>query len=154
LSVCRSLRVLLYFTLSTGIVGYGKGLIIARTNPGGLYFLNLDDDNNETIELAKPEDAPSNDGLAIADDLLYAAENSLNTISVWRLKSEENVSARFLGRIHSDDFDFPATIAIYGENICTVNARLDSLPVPDEGETSPNYKETFYMTCVDRYDFD
>ena len=141
-----------FILLSPGIDGYGNGLVIGRTNPGGLYFMNLN--TKETIELADPEDAPSNDGLAIADDLLYSAENTFNTISVWSLKGKDNVSAKFEGRIYSDDFDFPAKITIYGNYICAVNTRLNSLPLPDKEEASPNYNETFYMTCVDRFDFD
>ena len=111
---------------------------------------------NKTVELALPEDAPSNDGLAVAGDLLYSAENSLDTISVWKLEGKKDVTAEFLGRISSADFDFPATLAIYGDYLCTVNARIDSLPFPDieGGEGSEEYGENFSMSCVDNRDFD
>jgi len=104
-----------------------------------------------TIELASPEIAPRNDGLAIAGDVLYSTENTLNSISAWRLIP--NNPLRFLGRLDVDALDFPATVEIYGNYLCTVDACLKSVPV-SEAEGLADFDKTFYMHCVDRANVD
>lgn len=145
-----------------GIIAYRNGLIIARTNPGGLYFMDLADEDLPVLEIASPEDAPRSDGLAIADDMLYVTQNTLNSISVWSLKNLRK-SIRMLqgdplshvGTIQLPTVDFPATVEIYDDRfLCTVDARLKSLDVTDE-EGDDDFDETFNMVCVgDRKDVD
>ena len=135
-----------------GIIAYDKGLIVARTEPGGLYYLDLEDGDIITNELATPDIAPRNDGLAIAGDVLYSTENTLNSISAWRLV--ENMPLRPLGRLDVEDLDFPATLEIYNDKyLCTVDACLKSLPVTG-AEGSTDFNKTFVMQCIDRTNAD
>lgn len=99
------------------------------------------------IEFASPEDAPRNYGLAIAGDILYSTENTLDSISVWRLVN--NSMPEPLGRLNATGLDFPATAAIYDKYLCTVNARLASLSVSD-AEGNPEFPEEFFVTCIYR----
>lgn len=145
-----------------GIIAYEGGLIIARTSPGGLYFLDLTDEDLPTIELASPDEAPRNDGLAIDGKMLYVTENTRGSISVWSLKKLHSriMMMRgdplpFVGRLQLPTVDFPAGVEIFNQDyLCVVDARLKSLPVTDE-EGDANFPENFNMVCVgDRKDVD
>jgi hypothetical protein len=151
-----------------GIIGYGTtGLVISRTL-GGLYFLDLTttttttttDTTSSLYQLASPQDAPFNGGLCLDGNLLYSTETTLNSISVWKLMTNDEHNTKtpvlsFLGRIASVDFDFPSSCAIYDDTIYTVNPRFDTLPFPANKEESLEYfQEVFYMIGVNRFDFD
>jgi hypothetical protein len=138
----------------TGIIGYGSGLIISRTSGGGLFFLDLYN-QTQVHEIASPEISPVNDGLALAGDLLYSCENKDDRVSVWKLTNETVPSLTLLGHITNEEFDFPSAGAIYGDLLYTVNARLASLPFPADDEESPDiFDVDFYMTGVDRFDYE
>ena len=135
-----------------GIVEYGAGVIISRTSRGGLYYLNLEDES--VTEVASPEAARDNDGLTIAGDYLYVAENAKNRLSVWRLGDDSlAVSLDFVGYISSDDYDFPTAAVIYNDFIYVVNFRKETVPFPAGDEATSDFEALFYMTGVDRFDF-
>jgi hypothetical protein len=136
-----------------GIIGYGSGLIISRDAGGGLFFLDLN--NQSVVEIASPEDSPVNDGLALAGDLLYSCENAENRISVWKINGNEVPSLTLEGHITNESFDFPSAGAIYGDLLYTVSMRWMDLPFPADDEESPEiFNVDFYVTGVDRFDYE
>jgi hypothetical protein len=110
---------------------------------------------HDVLEIASPEDSPVNDGLSLAGDLLYSCENQEDRISVWKLKGKEVPSLTLLGHITNENFDFPSSGAIYGDLLYTVSMRLAKLPFPADDEELPDiFDVDFYMTGVDRFDYE
>ena len=86
-------------------------------------------------------------------DYLYVTNNMSNQIIVYDLVKDEasgEVSATLNGFIESPFFDSPATSALYGGMIYSVNARFASLPFPAEGEDDPStFDEEFTIVATE-----
>lgn len=146
----------------TGIVPYKNGLLIGQSDSGGLYYLDLQD-NNAVSEVLPSGTMPSGDGLTIADgNVLYVTENAIPRISVWELApsviddtmSEPTilppVQATLLGYLTSAEYDSPSSSGVYEGIIYSVNQRA-SIGIPAEGEEDlSTFNETFQIVGVKR----
>lgn len=98
------------------------------------------------MKLAAPDLAPH--GLAIDGDILYSTEGAENTISYSRLTQSHSFQS--LGMLQASGLDYPTAAAIYDKYLCSVNARIISLPINSTAEGALDFGEEFYMTCIDR----
>lgn len=99
------------------------------------------------MEIASKEDAPNVEGLAMDDNVLYSTENT-NSIRVWKVSQSYKLEP--CGKLDASGLDFPASAAIYDKYLCTVNARLTSLPITAAEGDSEEFGEEFFMSCIDR----
>lgn len=139
----------------SGIIPYGNGLLIAQETNGGIYYLDLSD-NDEVSEVIPVGTVEFADGLCLSGETLYVVQNNeAGPVTGWlmALNDDDSVSAFKLGAITSDDFDSPATCGIVGDNVYVTNARF-GLGLPAAGEEDlESFTETFQVVGVDRFDF-
>ena len=137
---------------------YGDGLLICTQGSGALYYYEFGSDGVASEVLA-PGSIPGNDGLEIIteDDgtsTLYVTQVTLSLVSVYRVADGDNgPEATFLGTLVSEDYDTPATSAIVGDLLYSVNSRF-GLGFPAEGEDDPEtFNEAFSVVAVNRFDY-
>jgi hypothetical protein len=146
--VCEKTWTQIFFfvlTKTTGITGYGDGLIFSSPPGGneslpGLYYYALD--ANDTV--ARIADGPVNGGgLLVFNDTLYVTDTGANVVVVYELAYDEctaTVNATLSGVLTSPLFDAPLFSAVYEQSLYTVNS------IFNDPETSP---ETFLLHAVD-----
>lgn len=143
------------FICLLGIVPYGNGLLIAHETGGGVYYLDISDDNTVS-EVIPNFTLPFADGLCISGETLYVAQNNPpGPITGWllALMDDGSVSAFKLGSLESPDYDSPATCSISGQVIYSPNARF-GIGLPAEGEEDlDTFSQAFQVVGVDRFDF-
>jgi hypothetical protein len=139
----------------SGIVPFADGLLIAHETGGGVYYLDISDDDKVSAIIPNGT-LPFADGLCIDGDTLYVAQNpEVGPVTGWFVaqKEDDSVEAFKLGALESPDFDSPATCGISGQNIYMPNARF-GLGLPAEGEDDlSTFGETFQVVGVERFDF-
>ena len=146
---------------ANGIVPYNNGLISAQRTSGAVYFLDLINDNALSV-LLPVNTSVTADGFVISpDDTLYLAENineksESGLISVWQLgKDDDNqTTIELRGNLLSPDYDSPATWALDGDTLYTVNGRFMSANFLAGVDTEPGFDERFQIVAVDRLHFD
>lgn len=137
-------------------------MIISQRTSGAVYFLNLAD-NNAVSELLPVNTSITADGFALSasDDTLYLAENAneksaIGLVSSWQLgKNDGNVpTIELRGNLISPDYDSPATLALVGDTLYTVNGRFVSVDFFSGVDAAPDFAERFQIVGVNRLDFD
>eukprot|EP00177_Eucheuma_denticulatum_P004341 GFKZ01007890.1.p1 GENE.GFKZ01007890.1~~GFKZ01007890.1.p1 ORF type:complete len:334 (-),score=33.74 GFKZ01007890.1:290-1252(-) len=118
-------------TTANGIVVFRRGLIVANTALGTLYFVDLQNENR-LQRLLDEGRVTGADGLDLVKvrggALLYVTQNALNKVSVWSVTMTRRVvSLSFVRDIESDDFRFPTTVAVGAGRLVVPNARFDEL---------------------------
>ena len=71
---------------------------------------------------------------------LYVVQNQLNQVAVIRLNAAAT-AGRLVDTLTSDDFDFPTTVAAFGNSLYLPNARFNTPPTPDT---------PYWITHIDR----
>ncbi len=132
----------------------GQGLIIVNTADGTLYKVNPTTGIATRITLDGGT-VPNGDGLLLQGDILYVVQNRLNQIAVVRLNFASNAgtivdsdtspffavptviqhpdftTGKIIATIVSPLFHVPTTIASFGNDLYTVNARFGTPPTPN-----------------------
>lgn len=109
--------------------------------------MDLMDEDLPFMQLAAPDAAPH--GLAIDGTILYSVESAENTVSYRRLA--QSYLLQSLGTLEASSFDYPTAATIYDKYLCTVNARITSLPINSTAEGAlGDFSEEFSMSCIDR----
>jgi sugar lactone lactonase YvrE len=106
----------------------GKALIVVQSGTGKLFTVTPSG-VTRAISLAGGESVPNGDGILLAGRTLYVVQNQLNVIAKVSLAPDLR-SGRVLGRIASDGFDVPTTIADLGRRLYAVNARFGTTATP------------------------
>jgi hypothetical protein len=113
---------------SNGIVSSRGWLIVCQSVTGQLFRVNPSTGDALEINLGGAN-ATSCDGLELRGSTLYAVENFLNRVAVFRL-GPALASARLAGTITSPTLDVPATVAFQGGRLWLANARFEVPPTP------------------------
>lgn len=109
----------------------GTALLLVSFATGQLY--KVDPTTGRAIEVDLGGDSmPFGDGLVLIGKRLYAVQNLLDTISVWKLSPDLSSASREKD-LRSPDFDVPATAAAFGDRLYAVNARFRDWLFPPDG---------------------
>ena len=100
----------------------GKTLIVAHSGQGALNTVDPTTGQSATIAGVS---VPNVDGILLEAGRLFAVQNASNQISVVDL-SPDLTSGTVEKVISSDFFQFPATVARFGNRLAAVNAKFDT----------------------------
>lgn len=100
----------------------GKTLIVAHSGQGALNTVDPTDGQSTTIAGVS---VPNVDGILLEAGRLFAVQNASNQISVVDL-TPDLTSGTVEKVITSDFFQFPATVARFGNRLAAVNAKFDT----------------------------
>jgi sugar lactone lactonase YvrE len=100
----------------------GHTLIVAHSANGALYTVDPDTGASAAIDGVS---VPGVDGIELAGDKLWAVQGSSNQIT--RISLNDDLTAGTVEKvITSEDFQFPATVARFGNTLAVVNAKFDT----------------------------
>mmetsp|Transcript_4053 Transcript_4053/g.12182 ORF Transcript_4053/g.12182 Transcript_4053/m.12182 type:complete len:308 (-) Transcript_4053:149-1072(-) len=123
-----------------GITTFANKLLVVQSTLGNLYEVDL---KTFDTRLVLRGGVTFGDGLAVRKNILYVARNRLDRIEVFRLRSAKGrISAKRLGRIESDEFRVPTTVALFSDKVCVCNARFGRF---DPAEIA---SEDFDVVCL------
>ncbi len=115
----------------------GRALLVVNSTNGLLYRVD-EDGVAEQVDLGGYV-VTNGDGLLREGRTLYAVQNQLNRVAVFRL-DQDGRSGELRATLTSPDFDVPTTIARSGGDLFLPNARLTTPPTP----TTP-----YWVTGID-----
>ena len=99
----------------------GRVLFVAHSGNGEVYTVNP---GTGTSALVRGVSVPNVDGILVQGQRLWAVQNFSNQIS--RIDLSNNFSSGVIEDvITSDDFQVPATAALFGNTLAAVNAKFD-----------------------------
>jgi sugar lactone lactonase YvrE len=100
----------------------GHTLIVAHSTNGALY--TVDSDTGDSAAIAGIS-VPGVDGIELAGDKLWAVQGASNQVT--RISLNDDLTAGTVEKvITSDLFQFPATVARFGNTLAVVNAKFDT----------------------------
>ena len=100
----------------------GHTLIVAHSANGALYTVDPDTGASAAIDGVS---VPGVDGIELAGDKLWAVQGSSNQIT--RISLNDDLTAGTVEKvITSEDFQFPSTVARFGNTLAVVNAKFDT----------------------------
>jgi sugar lactone lactonase YvrE len=105
----------------------GKQLIVINMGTKTLYLVDPASGVCRTIQLDEPLPAPQGDGLDLQGRDLYVVMNAGNKVVQIRL-APDFASGVVTRTITSPRFDIPTTIAVFGNSLYAVNARVTTPP--------------------------
>ena len=100
----------------------GSTLIVAHSTQGALNRVNPRTGASRRIHGVR---VPSVDGILLQGRTLYAVQNSLNQIAEVKLRGDLT-SGRVTKVVRSSLFEFPTTVARFGDRLAAVNAKFDT----------------------------
>ena len=115
----------------------GRALLVVNSTNGLLYRVD-EDGVAEQVDLGGYV-VTNGDGLLREGRTLYAVQNQLNRVAVFRL-DQDGRSGELRATLTSPDFDVPTTIARSGGDLFLPNARFTTPPTP----TTP-----YWVTGID-----
>ncbi|CAN8065399.1 unnamed protein product [Agarophyton chilense] len=105
------------FLTTNGIRRFASGLVVANSNLGSLFFVDLS--TNSTQQITPNDAVVGAGGLELSQDkngsgaTLFVAQSTLSIVSIWRLwKTGKDVKARFVQNITYPEFETPGTVAL------------------------------------------
>jgi sugar lactone lactonase YvrE len=104
----------------------GAALLVIQTNTGKLFRVDPSSGATTLVDLGG-ESLPNGDGLLLDGETLYAVQNRLNLVAVVRM-SPDGRSGEVRGRVGSELFDVPTTVAKFGDRLYLPNARFGAVP--------------------------
>lgn len=104
----------------------GAALLAVQTNTGKLFRIDPSSGATTLVDLGG-ESLPGGDGLLLDGETLYAVQNVLNLVAVVRM-SPDGRSGEVRGRVGSELFDVPTTVAKFGDRLYLPNARFGAMP--------------------------
>ncbi len=115
----------------------GRALLVINSSNGVLY--RVDEDGVATQVDLGGYVITNGDGLLREGRTLYAVQNRLNQVAVFKL-DKSGASGELRDTLTSPDFDVPTTIARSGGDLYLPNARFTTPPTP----TTP-----YWVTGID-----
>lgn len=106
----------------------GTGLLVVNSTTGGLYRVNVFNGNTRKVDLGGVA-LTSGDGLLLEGRRLYVVQNQFNLVTKLLLAADGS-TGRVAGYQTKPGFDFPTTIASYGDRLYLPNARFSTPPTP------------------------
>ena len=106
----------------------GRGLLIVQSNTGLLFRVDPGTGVARTVDLGGYV-LTAGDGLLVRGRTLYAVQNALNTIAVFRLNSAGS-RGMLTDRLTDPRLDVPTTVAAFGNRLYLPNARFSTPPTP------------------------
>jgi sugar lactone lactonase YvrE len=102
----------------------GKWLLVVNSYRGMLFRVDpVSGDSNEIV--LDGNSLMAGDGLLLRGSMLYVMRNQQNEIVVIDLsRDSKNVTGVIVDRITNDNFVVPTTLALFGNNLYTVNAKF------------------------------
>jgi sugar lactone lactonase YvrE len=116
-----------------------KALLLINSTTGLLYQVDPDTGVATQVELGGVS-LTSGDGLLVRGTTLYVVRGEQNHVTVIRLNAA-GTSGKLVDTLTSDDFDYPTTVAAFGDGLYLPNARFN---------TPPNADTPYWVTRVDR----
>jgi sugar lactone lactonase YvrE len=107
----------------------GRALLIVQSATGLVFRVDPATGVASTVDLGGYV-VTNGDGLLVLGRDLYAVQNSLNLIAVFRL-SKDGTSGMLTKTITDSRFDVPTTVAEFGGRLYLPNARFSTPPTPD-----------------------
>lgn len=104
----------------------GRALLVIQSNTGELFRVDPATGAATLVDLGG-ESLPNGDGLLLVGDTLYVVQNRLNLVAVVEL-SRDGSAGTVLGRVGSEFFDVPTTVARFGNRLYLPNARFGAVP--------------------------
>jgi sugar lactone lactonase YvrE len=104
----------------------GAALLVIQSNTGMLFRADPSSGATTLVDLGG-ESLPNGDGLLLDGETLYAVQNRLNLVAVVRM-SPDGRSGEVRGRVGSELFDVPTTVAKFGDRLYLPNARFGAVP--------------------------
>jgi sugar lactone lactonase YvrE len=105
-----------------------RGLLLVQSNTGKLFRVDPRTGVTTAVDLGG-ETLINGDGLLRMGNILYAVQNRLNTVAVFRLDAG-GTAARFITRVTDPRFDVPTTVAAFRDRLYLPNARFTTPPTP------------------------
>jgi sugar lactone lactonase YvrE len=106
----------------------GRGLLIVQSSTGLLFRVDPRTGATRRVDLGG-EALTNGDGLLVIGRTLYAVQNQLNRVAVFRL-DRAGTSGRLVERLTDPGFDVPTTVAALGDRLYLPNARFSTPPTP------------------------
>ncbi|MFD5079213.1 superoxide dismutase [Streptomyces sp. NPDC058371] len=109
----------------------GSALLVVNAVAGGGGLMRVDPRTGvaRAVDLGSAR-LPYGDGLLLLGRTLYAVQQQLNQIDVFRLNAA-GTKGTAIARITDPRFRIPTTVAAWGERLYLPNARFDVEPTPD-----------------------
>jgi len=104
----------------------GAALLAIQSNTGMLFRVDPRSGAATLVDLGG-ESLPNGDGLLLDGETLYAVQNQLNLVAVVRM-SPDGRSGEVRGRVGSELFDVPTTVAKFDDRLYLPNARFGAVP--------------------------
>jgi sugar lactone lactonase YvrE len=104
----------------------GAALLVIQSNTGTLFRVDPSSGATTLVDLGG-ESLPNGDGLLLDGETLYAVQNRLNLVAVVRM-SPDGRSGEVRGRVGSELFDVPTTVAKFDDRLYLPNARFGAVP--------------------------
>ena len=105
-----------------------RGLLLVQSNTGKLFRVDPRTGVTTAVDLGG-ETLINGDGLLRMGNVLYAVQNRLNTVAVFRLDAR-GTAARLITRVTDPRFDVPTTVAAFRDRLYLPNARFTTPPTP------------------------
>ncbi|MCB0910711.1 MAG: superoxide dismutase [Propionibacteriaceae bacterium] len=112
----------------------GRALLAVQTSTGLLFRIDPGTGVTRTVDLGGYP-LTNGDGLLVRGRTLYAVQNQLNQVAVFRL-SRGGGSGTLQRTITSPGFDVPTTVAAWGRWLYLPNARFSTPPTPETTYTA------------------
>ncbi|MFL6115371.1 MAG: SMP-30/gluconolactonase/LRE family protein [Catenulispora sp.] len=106
----------------------GRGLLIVQTSTGLLFRVDPATGVARTVDLGGYL-LTNGDGLLVRARTLYAVQNVLNTVAVFRL-NRSGTRGTLVDRLTDPRLDVPTTVAAFGNRLYLPNARFTTPPTP------------------------
>ncbi len=106
----------------------GDALIVVNSTTGGLYRVNRFNGNTRKVDLGG-KTLPNGDGLLLIGRTLYVVQNQLNQVTKVVL-DRDGFAGRVGASVSNPDFDFPTTVAAFGQWLFLPSLRFSTPPTP------------------------
>lgn len=106
----------------------GRALIIVQSNTGRLFRVDPATGDATGIDLGTGS-VPNGDGMLLLGETLYIVQNEINAVAEIRL-CEAATRGTVTRRMTDPRFDFPTTVAAFGNRLYLPNARFTTPPEP------------------------
>jgi streptogramin lyase len=116
-----------------------QALLVVQTSTGFLFRVDPETGVATRVDLGATLVA-GGDGLLVRGNTLYVVQGGLNQVSVIKL-DPDGTSGALMDTLTSAEFDFPTTVAAFGNSLYLPNARFTTPPEPDT---------PYWVTRIDR----
>jgi hypothetical protein len=116
-----------------------QALLVVQSSTGFLFRVDPETGVATRVDLGDTL-VSGGDGLLVRGNTLYVVQGGLNQVSVIKLDAD-GTSGVLMDTLTSAEFDFPTTVAAFGNSLYLPNARFTTPPEPDT---------PYWVTRIDR----